>query len=222
VTPLIDALGDVALKDSEGCVALLARLGVAAVPGIAARMAHERPAVQALLLSVLAEVGIVPSNVDVWALARHAMGDVRREAIHLLLTVEEQREKAVALAMQDSDPRILRDGLRAAPRPMAPALAHLVMQRVDRHGAAMALEERAMAIQVLATCRVPAVRDWLARALVRKKMFGGRKLAEKSPDMLSALRALATAWRDDRSVADIFAMASKHRDGEVRAAIHVA
>ncbi|MGQ0640829.1 MAG: hypothetical protein ACT4P6_08705 [Gemmatimonadaceae bacterium] len=222
VTPLIDALGDPALKDREGCSALLSRLGVAAVPGIASRIARERPAVQAHLLAVLAEAGIVPANVDVWALARHTMGDVRREALRLLLAVEEHREKAVALAMQDSDPRILRDGLRAAPRPMAPALAHLVMQRVDRHGAGMALEERAMAIQVLATCRVPAVRDWLARALVRKRMFGGRKLVEKSPDMLTALRALATAWRDDRSVADILSLAGKHRDGEVRASVHTA
>jgi lysophospholipid acyltransferase (LPLAT)-like uncharacterized protein len=96
------------------------------------------------------------------------------------------------------------------------------MQRVDRQGSGLALEERAIAIQVLATCRVPAVRDWLARALVRKKFFGGRKLAEKSPDMLTALRALAVAWRDDRSVADILALASKHRDGEIRAAVHIA
>ncbi len=222
VPPLIDALGEPSLKDPEGCVALLSRLGVAAVPGIASRIASERPMVQAHLLAVLAGVGIAPSNVDVWALARHIMGDVRREAIRLLLTLDEHREKAVALAMQDSDPRILRDGLRAAPRPMAPALAHLVMQRVDRQGAGLALEERAMAIQVLATCHVPAVRDWLARALVRKKFFGGRKLAEKSPDMLTALRALATAWRDDRSVADILTLASKHRDGEIRAAVHIA
>ena len=222
VAPIIDALGEPSLKDPEGCVALLGRLGVAAVPGIASRIANERPQVQAHLLAVLAGVGIAPSNVDVWALARHVMGDVRREAIRLLLTIEEHRDKAVALAMQDSDPRILRDGLRAAPRPMPPALAHLVMQRVDRQGAGLALEERAMAIQVLATCRVPAVRDWLARALVRKKFFGGRKLAEKSPDMLTALRALAVAWRDDRSVADILALASKHRDGEIRAAVHIA
>jgi hypothetical protein len=202
-------------------VALLSRLGVAAVPGIAHRIASERPQVQSHLLAVLAEAGIVPANVDVWALAKHAMGDVRREALRLLLAVEEHRDKAVALAMQDSDPRILRDGLRAAPRPMPPALAHLVMQRVDRHGAGMALEERAMAIQVLATCRVPAVRDWLSRALIRKKMFGGRKLIDKSPDMLVALRALATAWRDDRTVADILSLASRHRDGEIRAAVHV-
>lgn len=222
VAPLIDALGEPSLKDPEGCVALLSRLGVAAVPGIASRIANERPTVQAHLLAVLAGVGVAPSNVDVWALARHMMGDVRREAIRLLLTLDEHREKAVALAMQDSDPRILRDGLRAAPRPMAPALAHLVMQRVDRQGSGLALEERAMAIQVLATCRVPAVRDWLARALVRKKFFGGRKLAEKTPDMLTALRALATAWRDDRSVADILALASKHRDGDIRAAVHIA
>jgi hypothetical protein len=222
VAPLIDALGDPGLKDPQGCTELLTRLGVAAVPGIASRIAQERPAVQGHLLAVLAEAGVVPANVDVWALARHTMGDVRREALRLLLAVEEHREKAVALAMQDSDPRILRDGLRAAPRPMAPALAHLVMQRVDRQGAGMALEERAMAIQVLATCRVPAVRDWLARALVRKKMFGGRKLVDKSPDMLSALRALATAWRDDRSIADILSLASKHRDGEVRAAVNAA
>lgn len=222
VATLIDALGEQGLKDPEGCVALLSRLGIAAVPGIAGRIAHERPAVQAYLLSVLADVGIAPVNVDIWALAKHVMGDVRREAIRLLLTTDENRDKAVALAMQDSDPRILRDGLRAAPRPMPPALAHLVMQRVDRQGAGLAVEERAMAIQVLATCRVPAVRDWLARALVRKKFFGGRKLAEKTPDMLSALRALATTWRDDRSVADILALASRHRDGEVRAAVHIA
>ncbi len=222
VGTLIDALGDLALKDPDGCVALLSRLGVAAVPGIASRIPHEHPRVQAHLLSVLAGVGIAPATVDVWALARHVTSDVRREAIRLMLALDEHREKAVALAMQDSDPRILRDGLRAAPRPMAPALAHLVMQRVDRHGAGMALEERAMAIQVLATCRVPAVRDWLARALVRKKFFGGRKLVDKSPDMLCALRALATTWRDDRSVADILALASKHRDGEVRAAVHTA
>ena len=222
VPPLIDALGDPGLKDADSCVALLARLGVAAVPGIASRIGQERPAVQAHLLSVLADAGIAPASVDVFALARNGMSDVRREAIRLLLALDEHREKAVAMAMQDSDPRILRDGLRAAPRPMAPALAHLVMQRVDRQGSGMAQEERAMAIQVLATCRVPAVRDWLARALVRKRFFGGRKLVEKSPDMLSALRALATTWRDDRSVADIMSLASKHRDGEVRAAVHFA
>ncbi|HJU74682.1 MAG TPA: hypothetical protein VJ717_13120 [Gemmatimonadaceae bacterium] len=222
VQPLIEALGEPSLKDHEDCVALLEQLGVAAVPGIASRIMEERPQVQALLLSVLAAVGVVPANVDVFALARHAMGDIRREAIRLLLTADEHREKAVALAMQDSDPRILRDGLRAAPRPLAPALAHLVMQRVDRQSHGMALEERVMAIHVLATCRVPAVRDWLARGLVRKRFFGGRKLVDKSPDMLSALRALATTWRDDRTVADILALANKHRDGEVRAAVHFA
>jgi hypothetical protein len=222
VTPLIDALSDPGVKDSATCVALLGRLGVAAVPGIANRIQGVRPQIQAQLLSVLADTGVLPGSIDVWELARHSMSSVRREALRLLLSVDEHREKAVATAMQDSDPRILRDGLRAAPKPMPAALAHLVMQRVDRQGAGLALEERVVAIQVLATCQIPAVRDWLARSVVRKRMFGGFKLADPSADVLTALRALAAVWGADPAVAPILSLATAHKDGEFRAAVRAA
>jgi hypothetical protein len=54
--------------------------------------------------------------------------------------------------------------------------------------------------------------------VARTKWLRRRKLANKTPEMMAALGALAAYWKTDERAKDVIAMAEKSRDPDVRQA----
>jgi hypothetical protein len=51
-----------------------------------------------------------------------------------------------------------------------------------------------------------------------RRLWFGRRLAPKSPLLLSALSALASYWREDPSASEVLNLAQQHPDPDIRAA----
>ncbi|HSE67731.1 MAG TPA: hypothetical protein VLB12_12145, partial [Gemmatimonadales bacterium] len=142
---------------------------------------------------------------------------VRREALKLMLRVPNYRDEAIGATFADDDEQVIRLGLSAAvegcPAPAVPRLMTLLRARAHD------VELRALGIRVLGTVRTPATRDWLVdHALTKKKLFRGRRLMPKSPEVLAIIAALARGWREDKHVAEVLRLAQASGDAQIRAA----
>jgi len=60
--------------------------------------------------------------------------------------------------------------------------------------------------------------DLVDHALTKKKLFRGRRLMPKSPEILAIVAALARGWRDDKLAAEVLRRAQSSGDAEMRAA----
>ena len=217
--PLLDAL---ALAESRGArrglIGLLARLGPRIGPLVVNRLNDQRWYVVRNLLMVLEEIGELPAGFSPLSLTKHHDGRVRWQAIKLQLGMPGEHDAALATGLEDSDERIVRLALTAAqqfcPEPMVAAVA--------RRAAAQELhpDVRVLAIRVLGAAGAPAARDALLHLTSGGRSFlGGEKLARKSPELLAALGALASGWREDPEASRVLQRAAASRDADIRAAV---
>ena len=75
---------------------------------------------------------------------------------------------------------------------------------------------RVQAVRVLARVRTPATAHTLVSLTTARRRWLGRPLAPKSPEVLAAIEALATHWREEPQVATLLRHASRHHDAEIR------
>lgn len=204
---------------------MLAALGPEIGAAVVARLPNAPWYLQRNLLLLLARLPVWPAEFTPLPYASHSDPRVRREAFALLLkgpraTNGAFRDQAIVLAVGDSDERIARAGLTAALSSGCPkdAIAVLV-SRLDAGTFDGMLG--ALAIRVLAPLKLPLVLKTLIRVcLAPKRRFRfWRALAPKSPIVLAALGALAGSWGYDPAAKDILALAARHKDPEILAAI---
>jgi hypothetical protein len=86
---------------------------------------------------------------------------------------------------------------------------------VDPHRSA---DLRAITLRILARTRAPEALRLLLAMSVGRRLWFARRLAPKSPVLISALNALATHWRDNPSASEVLTIAQQHSDPEIRAA----
>ena len=92
----------------------------------------------------------------------------------------------------------------------------LVERALER---ALAGDLRALAVRCLGYTRAPAALETLLRITAGgRTLFGRERLPAKSPDLLVALAALATGWRQDSRARARLAIAAASPDGEIRSA----
>jgi hypothetical protein len=169
--------------------------------------------------NLLALMGSMPSWPRSFSPATYAANTdprVRREALKLMLRLPDYRDEAIGATFADDDEQVIRLGLTAAaegcPAPAVPRL--MTMLRAHAND----VELRALGIRVLGTVRTPATRDWLVdHALTKKKLFRGRRLMAKSPEILAIVAALARGWREDKAAAEVLRLAQSSGDAEIRA-----
>jgi len=90
----------------------------------------------------------------------------------------------------------------------------LVNRATDR---TLAGDLRALAVRCLGyTKATPALETLLRMTAGGRTLFGREKLAGKSPELLVALAALATGWRDDPRARARLGIAASSTDGEIR------
>lgn len=216
---LADALEESDEPRRQGqIINLLARLGADVGDVIARRLPQSTPAVQAHLLSLLARLEALPDGFDAVEWARNRMPNVRREAIKMLCRRPETREQGITLGVLDADERAVLAALNEAAHDCPRSAVPVLMNRVDRDDMPPAL--RALAIRAVASVASPDVVDWVLRFVLvgRNRLFGGERLAPKSPELLAALIALGSYWPRNPRVMATLERAAKSSDAEIRSA----
>lgn len=216
---MLDAL---ASSDSRGTRRkLLDRLANQAPnlgPAIAAHLQDERWYVQRNMLVLLERSGCVPDGFSVASWTRHADPRVRHEAIRLGLTMADERDAAVATALQDEDPRIVRLGLTTfVGDDVPPAL----VDRISSLATDPRQDDDVRSCAVTALGRLPresALQSLLDLASPGRTWWGRLRLRPKTPVLVAALRALAGRWHADERAAAILAVARASADAELREA----
>ena len=199
---------------------MLAQLGPDVGNAVMARLPGSPWYVQRNLLLLMARLETWPKDFTALPYAKHPDPRVRREAYALLLRDPATRAESIALAVADSDERIVRAALNAALEGGCPREAVGVLtERLDQRSldGMMAV----LAIRAIAPVRLPVVLDVLVKsALSRKRTwFFGRKLAPRSQPMLAALSALAWTWAQEPQAMKVLSLAERDPDSAVQNAI---
>jgi hypothetical protein len=189
-------------------------------PLIVARLGDERWYVQRNMLLLLERLQRVPPGFSAAAWTQHPDDRVRHQAIRLQLMIPEERELAVAAALEDTDARTMRLGLLALQEECAPWFApRVALLAANPHAAE---ELRVHAVRALGHSREPVAVDTLLRVVAGgRSVLGKPKLAARTPLVLAALRALAVGWRSDSRARDILSLALASSDAELRQAAQV-
>jgi hypothetical protein len=216
--PLLDAL---ALAESRGArrglLAQLAKMGADIAPLVIARLDDPRWYVTRNLLALLEELGSSPAGFSAAPYMRHADARVRWQAVKLQLKLPAERDEALVAGLRDQDPRTLRlalslaVALQACPEAAVPLLVSRAMDRT------LPGDLRALAVRCLGYTTAPTALDTLLQLTAGgRTLFGRERLPAKSPELIVAVAALATGWRQDPRARARLAIAASATDGEIR------
>jgi len=216
--PLLDALAAAESRGARrGLLAQLAKMGAEIAPLVIARLDDSRWYVTRNLLGLLEELGPPPPGFSAAPYMQHADARVRWQAVKLQLKLPGGRDEALIAGLRDQDPRTLRlalslaVALQASPDAAVPLLVNRATDRT------LAGDLRALAVRCLGyTKATPALETLLRMTAGGRTLFGREKLAGKSPELLVALAALATGWRDDPRARARLGIAASSTDGEIR------
>jgi len=218
--PLLDALAVAESRGARrGLLAQLAKMGAEIAPFVIARLDDSRWYVTRNLLALLEELGPPPAGFSAAPYMRHADARVRWQAVKLQLKRPDGRDDALVAGLSDQDTRTLRLtlGLAVALQACPDAAVPLLVQRASER--ALAGDLRVLAVRCLGYTRAPAALETLLRITAGgRTLFGRERLPAKSPDLLVALAALATGWRQDSRARARLAIAAASPDGEIRSA----
>ena len=220
--PLLDALDSLTESDERTARALgdlLVGLGADCGEAIAARMPLASWMTQRRLIGILARLPVLPEGFVPSDYTMHPDDRVRIEALRLMLLRDSHRDRALRIAISDSDERMLRLGLAAALEGCPASVVPVVLRRLSDKE--LASEPRALAIRVLAGSKARAALDYLIDLTVRRRRFWGHRLAPKSPEVLAALGGLAQHWAQDSKAKGVISLATRSSDADIRAAVAV-
>jgi hypothetical protein len=189
-------------------------------PLIVARLDDERWYVQRNMLLLLERRQRVPPQFSAAPWTQHPNDRVRHQAIRVQLMIPEERELAVAAALEDADGRTVRLGLLALQEECAPWFApRVALIAANPHSAE---ELRVHAVRALGHSREPVALDTLLRVVDGGRSVLGRpKLAARTPLLVAALRSLAVGWRSDSRARDMLTLALASSDADLRRAAQV-
>src|SRR5438105_1329452 len=171
------------------------------------------------LRRLLEALSPLPAGFSAAAYLGHPDARVRWQAVKVQVKLPDERDEALAVGLQDHDPRTLRlalglaVALQSCPDGAVPVLAG---RAVDR---ALPPEVRTLAVRALGHARGRAALEALLRlASAGRTLFGREKLAPKSPDLLAALVGLASGWPQDPRARAVLHRAADSSDPDIRAA----
>jgi hypothetical protein len=216
---LMDALVESPLRSiRRGVFERLASLDLHVLePLVLERMTDDRWFIRRNMLALLNEKETVSEAVRPWPFARDPDPRVRREALHLWMRNPRERDRAVCIALADSDERTLRAAVLEAGRRRPDAAVSTIVKRLEED---LPLDLRAQLVRLLHGARAPEALDALLRVATRGRtlLFGRPRLAPSSPAMLAALGVLASTWSDEPRATPVLKRAASAQDAGVRAA----
>ena len=218
--PLLDALATAEARGvRRGLLAQLARMGPEIAPVVIPRLEDSRWYVTRNMLALLEDLSPLPPGFSAAAYLRHADARVRWQAVKVQVKLPAARDEALALGLQDHDPRTLRlalglaVALQSCPDSAVPVLTGRATER------ALPPDVRTLAVRALGHARAPAALTTLLRlASTGRTLFGREKLPPKSPELLAALAGLASGWQQDPRARALLRRAAGSSDPDIRAA----
>ena len=168
-------------------------------------------------LALASGLSDLPGGFDPMVYLRHGDPRVRREAVALAAGVPDRRLRALQLALEDADERVLQRALVAMWEGTPPELVKVVESRILERPVEEGL--KVSAVRALGTSSVPEARETLLKLVVRKGFLGRTTLRPPSPVQREALAVLARRWAGSPMVDPVLAMARASRDPGVRAAV---
>jgi hypothetical protein len=182
----------------------------------AARLPDAPWYVQRNILVLIGRLGQWPPGFTPMAYAVNPDARIRREAVKLMLESPVHNTEGILLGLRDADDGVATLAATTALESCPPAAFPLLERiTVDPERSP---DLRAVTVRILARTRAPeALRLLLGLAMTRRLWFA-RRLASKSPLLLSALSALASHWRDNPFATEVLSLAQRHSDPEIRAA----
>src|SRR5438874_1711589 len=218
--PLLDALAAAEARGvRRGLLAQLVRMGAEIAPVVISRLEDPRWYVTRNMLALLEDLAPLPAGFSAAAYLRHADARVRWQAVKVQIKLPAERDAALALGLQDPDPRTLRlalglaVALQSCPDAAVPALAGRAFDR------GLPPDVRTLAVRALGYTRAPAALEVLLRLTSGgRTLLGREKLAPKSPELLAALAGLASGWQGDPRVRVVLRRATASGDPDLGAA----
>ncbi|TVP44985.1 MAG: HEAT repeat domain-containing protein [Gemmatimonadales bacterium] len=228
---IVDALGDDAIEPlferlvgSESRAVRrkifdrLAAMGPRITPIILHYLASDLWFVQRNMLALLQRMPVLPAGFSpVQYMVSHDVR-VRREALPLAFRDPGNREPALAVALRDSDERVVRGGLlelqEGVPEAVIPALVANVLEGGGHP------HLRSLAARALGRSQSPAARDALIRVCTGDRGLLARRprLAPATPEVIAAVHALAEGWTGDPDARWVLEAGLHSEDPRVRAA----
>ncbi len=195
----------------------LARFGSDVGPEAAQRIAGAPWFVQRNLIRLLSMLPELPPEFSPTACLAHSDARVRHEGLKLLLQDPATRSRAIREAVSAPDPPTIRLGLVAAGEGCPPDAVPTIIERVRKKD--LPEDLMPLAVRAMAPSDDPAVLDCLIDiAMGPRRWYWFRRVAPKSPAMLSAIAALAIHWRWHQQALPLLRRAERHRDKQVREA----
>lgn len=189
----------------------LAKMGSEIGPQVAARLRDNRWYVQRNMLNLLGSMETLPEEFVGADFMQHADPRVRREALNILVKNPAHRDRAICLALADSDIRSVQLGLVAAQTDCPSAAVSMAVSRATDSSNP---DLQVAAIRVLASVQGRAALDALLQVAAPTKSLFGTKLPPKTSGYLAALRALHV-FEDDVKARRSLAAAARSKDPEI-------
>ncbi|CAN5705218.1 hypothetical protein BH23GEM11_BH23GEM11_17200 [soil metagenome] len=228
---IVDALGDDAidplferLVGSEARAVRrkifdrLAALGPRITPIILQDRSSDSWYVQRNMLALLQRMPVLPAGFSPVQYMESEDVRVRREALPLAFRDPGNREQAVALALRDSDDRVVRSGLLELQAGVPDAVVPVLVANLLEGGSHPHL--RSLAARALGRSGSQVARDALVRVCTgdRGLLARRRRLAPPTPEVIAAMHALAEGWTGDPEAAWVLEAGLHSEDPRIRAA----
>jgi hypothetical protein len=170
------------------------------------------------LLALVQRIPDRPVDFSAGPFMGHTDPRVRREAFPLALLEPALRQRALAAGLADPDERLLRMALVELREDVPETLVPILVSRVIR--AEQPADLKAIGIRALRSSKSSlALETLIELSGSGKTLFGRRKLAPTSPEMLAALQALHASWSDDPKARELLKVALKSKNPEIRNAV---
>jgi len=157
----------------------------------------------------------LPGGFDLIPFLQHGDPRVRREAVGLAASDPGRRVRALRLALDDSDDRVVQTALVAmgdgVPGELVSVLSRRILDSPAEEGLKLA------ALRAVGTSRTTEARDIILRQVVRRG-FLRRRLLPPSPVLREALGLLSRNWSGTPAVDQVLALARRSPDPSVRRA----
>jgi hypothetical protein len=171
------------------------------------------------MLALLQRMPVLPPGFSPLQHLRDEDERVRREALPLALRDPGSREGALLLALEDEDERVVRAALLELQSELPDSAIPIVQARFL--AGELFPHLRSLVARALGGGRSVAARDALVRLCTAERGLLSRKprLAPITPEVVSALDALARGWGDDPEIGWLLKEAGKSDDPRARIAV---
>jgi hypothetical protein len=192
----------------------LSKLGTAVTPFAEHRLKDSRWFVVRNMLGLLRVCGGPGAAAHGGRFLDHDDARVRREAVLLLATDAQSRDRAIAAGLKDQDRHVVQAAIHEA-RANLPDIAVPVLAKRLNTGD-FPRELRVRAIQLLGRkSSMLALEALLRHSQAGRTLLGKPRLAPTSPEVRAAVAGLARTWKHDRRARAVLEAAARSRDTDI-------